>query len=133
MARARRKSTILEVARQRLNGLKSIKPTPNLGPNFTPEIYDAKATAFTNRLDGYNRMLAALDDEQNGIDADESELREMNRRALSAVEAQYGPDSSEYELVGGTRQSERKRGPKKAKPSGKGPGSPAPGSGTLST
>ena len=124
MARARRKSTVLETARQRLNGLKAIKPAPDLGPNFTHEIYDAKATAFTNRLDGYNRMLAAIDDEQNAIDADESELREMNRRALSAVEAQYGPDSSEYELVGGTRQSERKRPVRK--PAGGGGTPPTP-------
>ena len=47
--------------------------------------------------------------------AEESELNDWNRRVLSAVEAQFGPDSSEYEMVGGTRKSERK------KPSKKGP------------
>jgi hypothetical protein len=34
-------------------------------------------------------------------------------RMLSAVEAQYGSDSSEYEQAGGTRQSERRRSSKK--------------------
>ena len=45
--------------------------------------------------------------------AEESELNDWNRRVLSAVEAQYGPDSSEYEMVGGTRKSERKKGTRK--------------------
>ena len=45
--------------------------------------------------------------------AEESELNDWNRRVLSAVEAQFGPDSSEYEMVGGTRKSERKKPSKK--------------------
>jgi hypothetical protein len=45
----------------------------------------------------------------------EQVLADWNQRILVAVKAQYGPDSSEFELVGGTRRSERKkpkRGPK---------------------
>jgi hypothetical protein len=42
-------------------------------------------------------------------------LRTTNARMLSASEAHYGPDSSQYELAGGTRQSERKR-PKPKQP-----------------
>lgn len=117
MARARRTSAILETARQRLNGLKSITPKPNLGPNLTPDNFDEAVTAFTGRLDTYNQHVADLDQEQNELEAAESTLRELNRRVLSAVEAQYGPDSSEYEKVGGTRQSERKRGASKTPPS----------------
>ena len=109
MARARRTSSILETARQRLNGLNSITPTPNLGPNLTPASFDAAVTGFTTRLNTYNEHVAALDDEQNQLEEAEVSLRDLNRRILSAVEAQYGPDSSEYEQVGGTRQSERKR------------------------
>lgn len=57
-----------------------------------------------------------FDDLQNDLGTDEDNLREMNKRILSAVEAQYGPDSSEYEVAGGTRQSERKK--PAAKPKG---------------
>lgn len=109
MARARRKSEILETARQRLNGLNSITPTPNLGPTLTPASFETAVTGFTTRLNTYNEHVAALDDEQNQLEDAERELRELNRRILSAVEAQFGPDSSEYEQVGGTRQSDRKR------------------------
>ncbi len=115
MARARRTSAILETARQRLAGLKSIAPPPTFGPNVTLNSYDAATLAFSGKLDSYNQAVAALDDMQNDLEADEDSLREMNKRILSAVEAQYGPDSSEYEQAGGTRTSERK---KPAKPGG---------------
>lgn len=116
MARRRRTSPILDAARQRLAGLKSITPVPDFGAALTVPAYEAKITGFNNRLDTYNQHLAAIDDEQNAVDAEEEELREMNRRILSAVEATYGPDSSEYEAAGGTRVSERKK--PAAKPGG---------------
>jgi hypothetical protein len=109
MARARRTSSILETAQQRLNGLNSITPAPNLGANLTPASFATAVTAFSTRLNSYNEHVAALDDEQNQLQVAEKELRDLNRRILSAVEAQFGPDSSEYEQVGGTRTSERRR------------------------
>jgi hypothetical protein len=118
MARARRKSVILDVARQRLAGLKSITPAPDLGPTITVPGFQTLVSAFTSRLDGYNQKVAELDEEQNGVDADELVIRDWNKRVLSAVEAQFGPDSSEYEAVGGTRQSERKRPVRKPKGGG---------------
>ena len=39
----------------------------------------------------------------------------MNQRILAAVKAQFGPDSSEFELVGGVRRSDRKKPVRKAK------------------
>jgi hypothetical protein len=114
MARPKRKSAVLETARQRLAGLKAITPAPNLGPNLQLSDYEQEINAFSAKLDGYNGMLSTLDDLLNEVDAAESELRGKNARMLSAAEAQYGPDSSQYEQAGGTRQSERKRGSKKS-------------------
>ena len=71
--------------------------------------FTAKVTGLTGKLDTYNTHVAELDDEQNSIDAEEDELRDWNRRWLSAIEAKHGPDSSEYEAVGGKRTSERKK------------------------
>ena len=126
MARARRTSAILETARQRLNGLKSITPKPNLGPNLTPDSFEESVTGFIARLDTYNQHVAGLDQDQNELEAAEVGLREQNRRILSAVEAQFGPDSSEYEKVGGTRQSERKRGANKTPADSGTPSTPTP-------
>ena len=114
MARRRRTSDVLETARQRLAGLKSINPAPDFGTALTLVAYETKASAFNTSLDTYNQHLAALDDEQNTIDAEEQDLRDWNRRLLSATEAHYGPDSSQYEVAGGTRKSERKKSTPKA-------------------
>jgi hypothetical protein len=65
MARARRTSNILETARQRLNGLKSINPAPNLGPNLTTANFETAVTGLSTRLNIYNEHVAALDNEQN--------------------------------------------------------------------
>jgi hypothetical protein len=109
MARARRSSSILDTARQRLAGLKAFKEPPNFGPALSLAGYETEITTFSASLDSYNEKLAALDELQNSVEAAESSLRDKNKRILSAVEAQYGQDSSEYEQAGGTRQSERKR------------------------
>jgi hypothetical protein len=112
MARRRRTSQVLDAARQRLAGLKTINPEPNFGTALTLAAYATKISGFDTKLDTYNQHVAALDDEQNAIDAVEEELRDWNRRILSAAEATYGPDSSEYEVAGGKRTSERKKSPR---------------------
>ena len=124
MARARRGSSVLDVARQRLAGLKAITPAPDLGPALTLTGYEQELTAFSTSLDGYNEKLAALDELQNSVEAAEASLRDKNKRILSAVEAQFGPDSSEYEQAGGTRQSDRRR--PTGRPSTKGTGTSGP-------
>ena len=113
MARKRRTSQVLEVARQRLAGLKSIETEPDFGGDLTVTAFAAKVNGFTGNLGTYNEHLAAIDEEQNAIDAEEEELRDWSSRWLSAIEAKHGRDSSEYEMVGGTRTSDRKKpGPK---------------------
>ena len=113
MARTKRTSTILETARQRLAGLKSITPAADFGATLTLDGYDADIVALSGKLEGYNQKLSELDSLQNELDTAETALREKNTRILSATEAHYGSDSSEYEQAGGTRRSERKRtGPK---------------------
>jgi hypothetical protein len=118
MARLRRSSSVLETARQRLAGLKSIQPAPNFGSNLSVADYEQKIEDLSDDLDGYNAQLAALDERQNKIDAKEDALNDWNKRMLSATGAQYGSDSSEYEMAGGKRTSER------ARPTRKGPGKP---------
>lgn len=113
MARLKKTSAALETARKRLNGLKSITPAADLGPQLTVPSYEGKINAFAGKLDAYNQALAALDDMLNDLESAETELNEWNRRYLSATEAHYGPDSSEYEMVGGTRKSDRKRATRK--------------------
>jgi hypothetical protein len=97
-----------------VKGRNAITKPIDFGANLTKAEFQAKATAFEARLTAYNLKSAELDDEQNGIDEDERELAQYNKRILSAGEASFGSDSSEYELLGGTRTSERKRPARKS-------------------
>ena len=130
MARLKKSSAVLDTARKRLAGLRAISPAPNFGPELTAAIYDAKVTSTSGKLDSYNQLLSTADQVLNEYNAEEKELGDLNRRFLSAGEAHFGPDSSEYEMLGGTRKSERKKPTKKgggkAGSSGTGGGSSTP-------
>ena len=113
MARRKRTSTILEAAHHRMAGLSSITPTVDFGTGLTLAAYSARINDFTTKLDNYNQMVAAVDELQNQIDADEANLRELNARMLAASKAHYGPDSNQYEQAGGKRIRDRKPRPRK--------------------
>jgi hypothetical protein len=116
MARQKRTSQVLEIARQRLAGLKAITPPAVLGGNLTVEGYEAEIEAYSTRRDSYNLKVADLDDETNQLDDHEGRLNELNVRILAAVKGLYGPDSSEFEQLGGVRTSDRKRPVRSTKP-----------------
>jgi hypothetical protein len=109
MARSKRTSSILEAARQRLAGLKSIAPLPDYGANLKLDQYEEDIKTASNKLDSHNGLLSDVDQSQNEFEALEKALGDKNVRMLAATKAQYGPDSTEYEQVGGTRLSDRKR------------------------
>jgi uncharacterized membrane protein YgcG len=129
MARLKRTSAVVDTASKRLSGLKGIGE-PNLGPTLTVTMYEAKIDAVVALLNAYNQKIAELDQMQNDLQAAEAELNDLNRRFLSAGEAQFGPDSNEYEMLGGTRKSERKKPTKKG--SGGSGGTSGGGSGGTS-
>ena len=52
MARLKRSSTVLETARQRLSGLKSITSRPNFGPALDLDQYEEETNAFSENLEG---------------------------------------------------------------------------------
>ncbi|ASC70730.1 hypothetical protein XM38_016750 [Halomicronema hongdechloris C2206] len=51
----------------------------------------------------------ASDQAYDGLLDKEKQLNALSERMLLAVAVQYGKDSYEYEMAGGTRTSERKR------------------------
>ena len=109
MARLKRSSVVLETARQKLAGLKQISPAPTFGSGLTIEALEAEIEGFMSDQDAYNGDLAALDERNTLLDAREQRLADLSQRILAAVRAQYGPDSTELELAGGVRRSDRKR------------------------
>jgi hypothetical protein len=65
-----------------------------------------KGQAALDELDGIRRSLMA---KVNAKDAAIRKLREDIKRLRLGVKAEYGDNSDEYEKVGGTRASERKK------------------------
>ena len=114
MGRLRRSSSAIDQVAARINGLKSKDPNFDLGNGLTAAVCEQALTTTRGKLNTYNQTLATADDQLNELTASERELKDLSKRILAAVKAKYGSDSSEYELAGGTRDSEHQ--PRKSKP-----------------
>lgn len=107
--RPTRTSKTLEIARRRLDRLKSIVPAPNFGTGFTLEDFEAGIEQLAAMETAYNTMVSGADAKLSEIKVHEKQLRDMRERILTAIAFIYGKDSDEYVAAGGIRKSERKR------------------------
>jgi hypothetical protein len=115
MALKRRNSKILDSAELRANNLEAIDPKLDLGndltlANFKQVIADGRA-----KLNAYNQTLALADQQGNDVKAAERAANDYSKRMLRGIGAARGTNSSEYEMAGGTRDSERKKSTSKKK------------------
>lgn len=116
MAKVRKTiSTVISDGEQKLIGLKTISATLNLQNGVSVAEGQGFLDAARAALDEYNRALAVADEKLNVFNQAESDLRGFNSKVLPAIGLKYGKDSGEYESVGGTRDSERKRPVRKPK------------------
>jgi hypothetical protein len=72
-------------------------------------------TQASQLLTEMNTLEAQITDLRNQRDALYQEMWDKVKRVRNGVKANYGDDSSQYEMVGGTRLSERKPSTRKAK------------------
>jgi hypothetical protein len=105
----------LEKGKLRLVGLKSIKEDLNFGDNLSVAIYDTQLSLLETKLKTYNQTLSDIDNLYNECIAQIDVIKDYNERMLSGVTLKYGKNSSEYEMAGGTRKSERKKAKPKTK------------------
>jgi hypothetical protein len=102
--------------KQKIAGMKAIDQNFDAGNDVsltTAEAMDAEAEAA---LEDYNSALATVDDKYNFLVAKDRQIRAFNGKVLPAAKLKYGSDSSEYEQLGGVRDSERKKPVRKPKP-----------------
>lgn len=109
MGRRRRASRALEKAEARLQGMRAIGASLDLGAGLTIASFDTAVSNLRADLESYNQLLASVDQKANDLLAKEKELADLSERMLAGVGAKFGRDSNEYEMAGGTRKSERKR------------------------
>ena len=109
MARKKKKSAVLEKSQERLTGLKTIDVKVDLGNGITSATFEKEVGSLRQQIEAYNMLLTKADDAANTIETAEKQLSISAENVLLGVKMKYGKDSSQYEMVGGTRQSERRR------------------------
>ena len=113
---AYKKKTIpkdVQNAQKRVDGMQSIENKLDLGNDVSVDTMTAAIKKVTDGISEYNTMLSQIDQKGNQIDADLKAMNELSSRTLKGGEFKYGKDSNEYEMLGGTRASERKKSGKK--------------------
>lgn len=100
---------VLDKGRTRLSSVKSINPALDLGDDLTVANYETQVTKTKDAVDFYNTTLSTIDDLYNASLAQIEILKDWNERILNGVAAKFGTNSSQYEMAGGVRKSERKK------------------------
>ena len=116
----RKPGVVVDDAKVRLDGMKGIDiantTTINYGSIIKPLTQtdmNAQITLIEKAISNYNQLLENATAMLNTIKEAEAKLDTMYTRVLKGAIAQFGPDSSEVEVLGGTRTSERKKPVKK--------------------
>jgi len=105
----------LEKGTTRLAAVKSIDAALDLGSGITVRNYEDQLNLLATKLNAYNTALSTIDSLYNDCIAQIEVIKDWNERVLTGVATKYGKNTSEYEMAGGKKKSERKKViPKKA-------------------
>ena len=108
-----RTSQVLEKASARLQGVKSINSTLDLGNGLTVVGFETSIAEAQTKLNEYHRYMSLLAEKLVEFNDAEKDLRDMSERILTGVASKFGKNSVEYVQAGGVRKSEIKRSPRK--------------------
>ncbi|MGC1309332.1 MAG: hypothetical protein WA885_19095 [Phormidesmis sp.] len=114
MGRRKKKSAALLKAQQRLAGIRSIDPKLDLGNGVSVASFTKDVDSLRVAIDNYNALLSTVDDAANAIEKQEQQIVIAAENVLLSVKVKFGKDSSQYEMAGGTRLSDRRRSPRLA-------------------
>ncbi|MEH2466210.1 hypothetical protein [Nostoc sp.] len=109
MPRQKRTSRVLEKAEFRSAGLKAIDSSMNFGDNCDLQNLTQSIEQLRTMIDAYNAALAMIDSSKTKIDEMEKSLSNLSDKLVRGVAFKYGRNSSEYEIAGGVRESDRVR------------------------
>ena len=110
MSRKKKKrSIVIDKARSRQAALLSVNAKLDFGNGLTTAAFDKVLDDTQKSLKAYNTLLSEIDRAYNSFQDLEKTLADMSDRMLTGIATQYGKNSNEYEMAGGTRKSERRR------------------------
>jgi len=105
-------SDIIEQGRAVLEACQSTDPQLKFG-EVTVDAFDGRLTKVEPLEKQIDKLDAQLTDLRNQRDTLHNDLWQMLTRVRGGMRAIYVADSSQYEMVGGTRTSERKPVPRR--------------------
>jgi hypothetical protein len=108
-------SDVVEQGRAVLEAWRSIDPALKVG-ELAPEALEADLQQIAPALSQIDKLEAQLTDARNTREALSMAMWDKVKRLRRGVQAIYGDDSSQYEVVGGTRLSDRKPVARATKP-----------------
>jgi hypothetical protein len=109
MARRKRNSISLAQSDRRLESLRSISDTLDLGSGLTLAAYTDIINDLRAKLAAYNTALSTLDKLTDDVKEAERAAREMAEKMLLGVGSRYGKSSQEYAMAGGSRRRNNRR------------------------
>jgi hypothetical protein len=109
MARRKRNSATLEQSERRLESLRSISETLDLGGGLTLTAYANIVNDLRAKLATYNTALSAIDKLTDDVKEAERAAKEMSEKMLLGIGSRYGKTSPEYEMAGGSRRKSNRR------------------------
>jgi hypothetical protein len=105
---------VLSQSQETLSGWKTIDENMTVG-DLTQTIFTADLATAQGFEAQISTLEAQLTNLRNQRDDSYIKVWDHTKRVRSTVKGIYGDDSTQYEMVGGTRKSERKRPTRKAK------------------
>jgi hypothetical protein len=102
-------SPILEKATLRAAGLQAIAPNLDFGQGLTIKAYNAMIQEMRTKMASYNAALSTIDQTKAEIIELERNLGDFSDRMLTGVATQYGKNSPQYSMAGGTPKRDRRR------------------------
>ncbi len=105
---------VLRQAQEVLSAWNQITPPLTTIGTLTPALLTTDINAAAALEADMAKLEAQLTDKRNQRDTLHTAIWDKVKRVRNGVKAIYGDDSSQYEMVGGTRLSERKSPTRKA-------------------
>lgn len=120
--RKRKQPRIVSQSEVRLSAMEKIDETTGrtvdyggAGRSLTQKEMDEQINLCEKSNNAYNKNLEAADKSLNEVLTAEEKLKAMYSEVLKGAVSEFGQDSSEVEMLGGTRKSERRRPVRKPK------------------
>jgi len=104
MPRKKTTSRVLKKSELRLDNIRSISPTLDVGNRLTVETYAQLIAHLQDLMSEYNTALAGIGKIQAAIAKAERTLGDFSEHILMGVAIKYGKSSDEYAMAGGVRK-----------------------------